>query len=271
MSTFHIPEVALRAYAEDRLADADAWSVEAHLDRCETCRARLPLDEPTGRLVAAVGATLAARLPGQGRIRPGTRWRQVAVLLGAGPAARVGWLGSVVTTLALAVAIEIGSLPVRPWILLLLAPLLPVLGVAVSYGRHTDPLHELVAASPYAGLRIILWRTLSVLAVTVPVAFLTGAVSRIGTPAMWLLPCLGLTGLTLGLGSLIEPARAGLAVAAGWAGLVLVPPGDASPVPPVDNGWLVAPAAVPVWLGVIAAAVALLLARQGRLGGEVAP
>ncbi|MEQ4304437.1 zf-HC2 domain-containing protein [Plantactinospora sp. B6F1] len=271
MNSFHVTEAALRAYAEDRLADADAWSVEAHLDRCEICRARLPLDEPIGRLVAEVGTALAARLPSQGRTRPGTRWRQVAVLLGAGPAARVGWLGSVVVTLALAVAMEIGPPPARPWILLLLAPLLPVLGVAVSYGRHADPLHELVAASPYAGLRIILWRTLSVLAVTVPVALLGGAVSRIGTPVLWLLPCLGLTALTLGLGSLIEPTRAGLTVATGWAVLVLLPQGNASPVPPIGDGWLVAPAAAPVWTAVIAAAVVLLLARQSRLGGEVAP
>ncbi|MEE6260621.1 anti-sigma factor family protein [Plantactinospora sonchi] len=268
----HLDDVVLRAYAEDRLADVDAWSVEAHLDRCPSCRERLPLDEATGRLVAEVGAALRDRLETapplprpsvRGRIRPGSRWRRNTVLLGAGPAARAGWLGSVAVTLGLVAAVEFGALSIRPWVLLLIAPVLPVLGVASSYGPRTDPLHELVASTPYAGLRIVLWRTLSVLAVAVPVSLVAGAVAGIGVPGLWLLPCLTLTALTLGLGAVVEPYRAAVAVAVGWAVLVLAPVGP----------WLVAPAAVPGWLAGTAAAVLLMVvgARppRNRMSGEV--
>lgn len=268
----HLADVVLHAYAEDRLADVDAWSVEAHLDRCPDCRGRLPLDETTGRIVAEVGAALPSRLPmpglagspRQGRIRPGTRWRRSTVLLGAGPAARAGWLGSVAVTLALVAAVATDIVSVKAWVLLLVAPVLPVLGVASSYGRHTDPLHDLVASTPYAGLRIVLWRTLSVLAVAVPVSLAAGAVSGIGVPGLWLLPCLTLTVLTLGLGAVVEPYRAGIGVTVGWAVLVLAP---------VGGDRLVAPAAVPGWLAGVAVAVLLLVAgtrtNRNQTNGEV--
>ncbi|MEV7227330.1 anti-sigma factor [Polymorphospora sp. NPDC051019] len=248
MSGFHLDDAVLRAYARERLADTDAWSVEAHLDRCATCRSRLPFDVPAA-------ADLLAVLPDQGRVRPGTRWRRSMMLLNAAPAARVAWFVSVAATLGLAVGAAFDPLLIRPWLLLLIAPVLPVLGVAASYGPHTDPLHEMVAASPYGGLRIVLWRTLSVLAVTVPVAVVAGAASGIGVPAMWLLPCLALTGLALGLGSLIAPVRAATLVAGGWALLVLAASGPA---------WLVVPAAGPPWLAVLAAATGLFLVRTTR-------
>ncbi|ROT31244.1 anti-sigma factor [Micromonospora sp. HM5-17] len=295
MTGTHLDDGVLRAYAEDRLADVDAWSVETHLDRCPLCRGRLPLDETTGRIVAEVGAALRDRLtvadplprpsaskpagvptpapagwarPGsagrsrRGRVRPGTRWRRSAVLLGAGPAARAGWLGSVAVTLALVAAVAANIAPVKAWVLLLVAPVLPVLGVASSYGRHTDPLHDLVASTPYAGLRIVLWRTLSVLAVAIPMSLVAGAVSGIGVPGLWLLPSLALTVLTLGLGAVVEPYRAGIGVAVGWAVLVLAP---------VGGDRLVAPVAVPGWLAVVAVAVLVAGARtaRDRMRGEV--
>ncbi|MFK3984155.1 zf-HC2 domain-containing protein [Micromonospora sp. NPDC050397] len=260
MSDFHLDEVVLRAYQADRLADSDAWSVEAHLTRCVACRDRLTLDEPTGALVAEVAASLRGDLPARGRVRAGTRSRRLLVLVGAGPAARTGWLLSVVITLGLTLALAAYPLLVRPWLLLLIAPVLPVLGIAASYGPSTDPLHELVASSPYGGLRIILWRALSVLTVTVPVALVAGAVTGIGVPAMWLLPCLGLTALTLGLGALMETGRAALLVAVAWVVLVFAP---------VNHAALVEPATGPGWLLVTAVATALLFVRRDRLGRGV--
>ncbi|MFI6761046.1 zf-HC2 domain-containing protein [Micromonospora sp. NPDC050417] len=253
---FHIHDLVLRAYAEDRLGDSDSWSVEAHLGRCPSCRARLPLDEPTSQQIAVVGASLRDDLPRQGRLRAGTRWRRITVLVGFGPAARLGWLISVAVTLGLLVALAASPAPSRSWLLLLIAPVLPVLGIAASYGLRTDPLHELVAATPYAGLRIVLWRTVSVLAVTAPVAFVAGTASGIGLPVMWLLPCLALTGLTLGLGTVMEIGRAAAVVVAGWAVVVLAPLGEA---------WMVAPATGTAWVVVTGVGVALTFWRRDRL------
>ncbi|SCF20753.1 Putative zinc-finger [Micromonospora viridifaciens] len=264
---YHLHDLVLRAYAEDRLGDADAWSVEAHLDHCPACRARLTPDEQLAQRIAGFGANLRANLPRQGRIRSGSRWRQVAVLVGAGPAARLGWLGSVAATAGLLVALAASPAPTRSW-LLLVAPALPVLGIAASYGLRADPLHELVAATPYAGLRIVLWRCLSVLAATAPVALAAGEVSGIGVPVLWLLPCLALTALTLGLGTLLEIGQAAAAVVAGWAAVVLAPVGRewaGTVLAPVGKAWLVTPQTSLAWAAVTVFGGALAFWRRDRM------
>ncbi|MFF6905713.1 hypothetical protein ACFY9Q_07225 [Streptomyces sp. NPDC012389] len=55
----------------------------------------------------------------------------------------------------------------RP-LLLVTAPVLPLAGVALSYGRHADPLYEVVTSTPSGGLRLLLIRAAAVLAVSVP-------------------------------------------------------------------------------------------------------
>ena len=67
------------------------------------------------------------------------------------------------------------------WVLLA-APVLPLLGVAASWSRALDPAHELVAATPAAGLPLLLWRTLVVLAVVVPAALVAGVVTGADGP-----------------------------------------------------------------------------------------
>lgn len=261
MTGFHVDAAVLAAYGEGRLADVDAWSVEAHLDRCVVCRTSIASDVSTASVVEAVAVSLGGRLPRQGRVRRATGWRRVRVLAGAGPAARAAWLLSVAVTGVLTAGLAVSPTVVPPWLLLLIAPALPAVGTALSYGPRTDPLHELVAGTPQGGLRIVLWRTLTVLAVAAPVAVLAGAVTGIGTPGLWLLPCVALTVLTLALGSLIEPAYAALVVAGAWAVVVLAPPVD---------GLAVLVSSPPGWLGVTAAAAVVVYARRERVGRQPA-
>lgn len=170
MTGFHVDARVLAAYAEDRLVDVDAWSVEAHLDRCGACRTSIAPDASVALVVEAVAVALGNRLPAQGRVRRATRWRRVRVMVGAGPAARGTWLLSVAVTGVLTAGLAASPTVLPPWLLLLVAPALPVAGTALSYGPRTDPLHELVAGTPQGGLRIVLWRTLTVLVVAAPVA-----------------------------------------------------------------------------------------------------
>ncbi|MER7333484.1 MULTISPECIES: hypothetical protein [unclassified Micromonospora] len=163
--------------------------MEAHLDRCGACRTSIARYASTALVVEAVAVTLGNRLPAQGRVRRATGWRRVRVLVGAGPAARAAWLLSVAVTGVLTAGLAVSPTVVPPWLLLLIAPALPVAGTALSYGPRTDPLHDLIAGTPQGGLRIVLWRTLAVLVVAAPVAVLAGAVTDIGTPVLWLLPC----------------------------------------------------------------------------------
>lgn len=146
-----------------------------------------------------------------------------------------------------------------PGLLLLIAPALPVLGTAVCYGWHADPLHELVASTPFGGLRILLWRTASVLVTSVPVTIVAGVASGLGTPVVWLLPSFALTAVTLALAARIEAARAAATVGTVWAVLVFgATAGDAT------GDTLVRAATGPVWGAVTAIAVVLVVARGSR-------
>ncbi|WP_411080954.1 zf-HC2 domain-containing protein [Streptomyces sp. cmx-18-6] len=161
--------------------------------------------------------------------------RAVRLLWAAGPALRGAWLLALAVVVLGAVSLSYGAglgASVRP-LLLVTAPVLPFAGVALSYGRHTDPLYEIVASTPSGGLRLLLTRTAAVLAVSVPALTLAGAVlpSSAGGPgaAAWLLPGLALTLATLALGSFVGCRRGAAAVGTAWLALVVAPSAGASP------------------------------------------
>ncbi|MFE8012647.1 zf-HC2 domain-containing protein [Streptomyces antibioticus] len=149
------------------------------------------------------------------------------VLWAAGPAVRGGWLVAVLAVAVGAVALAYGAGVdgTRP-LLLAIAPVVPVAGVALSYGRHADPLYELVASTPSGGLRLLLTRSAAVLAVSLPLLTLTGLLLPApGTPnaAAWLLPGLALTLTALALAGYIGLRAATAVTGGGWLATVLVP------------------------------------------------
>ncbi|WP_030044341.1 zf-HC2 domain-containing protein, partial [Streptomyces resistomycificus] len=168
---------------------------------------------PAGAAPGAVPARTAPRpsLPStRARIwssrylgRPSPVPRLTRVLWAAGPAVRGAWLPAVLLVAVGAVVLAYGAgfAGTRP-LLLAVAPLVPVVGVALSYGAHADPLHEIAASTPAAGLRLVLTRTVAVLAVSLPLLTLAGLlVPSSGAPgaAAWLLPGLALTLASLAL------------------------------------------------------------------------
>lgn len=120
----------------------------------------------------------------------------------------------------------------RP-LLLVTAPVLPLAGVALSYGRHADPLYEIATATPSGGLRLLLTRAAAVLAVSVPALTLAGAVLPVaaGGPgaAAWLLPGLALTLGALALGSFVGSRRGAAAVGGAWLAFVVAPAAATGP------------------------------------------
>lgn len=102
--------------------------------------------------------------------------------------------------------------------LLLIAPLVPVLGVSFAYGIEADPAHEISAATPMRGLRLILTRASVVLAISVVFLSLAALLAP-GAPALafaWLLPALGLTTTTVALMTFFPPRRAALSTTTLW-------------------------------------------------------
>ncbi|MFJ8585124.1 zf-HC2 domain-containing protein [Streptomyces sp. NPDC093595] len=194
----------------------------------------------TASAVAAAAAAAAATVPPAGSAGPGRPpvSRLGRLVWAAGPALRGAWTVAVLLVVAGALGLAYGGGVdgVRP-LLLALAPVVPLAGVAVSYGRHADPLHEIAAATPSGGLRLLLTRTAAVLAVCVPLLTAAGAVlpAEAGAPgaAVWLLPGLTLTLAALALGSYAGCRTAAVAVAVVWLAVVAGPAlVEAFPYPP---------------------------------------
>ncbi|MFF7336487.1 hypothetical protein ACFZAT_04015 [Streptomyces sp. NPDC008163] len=279
MTTWHVTDDLVLRYAEGTAPETDSWSLEKHVESCTGCAERVSAAVRDGGAGAAVldavrAAVLAdalaepvagtwRRVRGAGRRSGGAdvpwsgAWRRALdagvrgrvtgprllgrALRAAGPALRGPWGGALVLVVCAAVALAYGGGlggSVRA-LLLLVAPVLPVAGVGVSYGRSADPLHEIIATSPGGGLRLLLTRTAAVLGVTVPVLALAWAVLPASAggpgPLAWLLPGLALTLAALGLGSYVGCRTAALVVAAGWAAAVTVPALDTSPSALLDG------------------------------------
>ncbi|MFF0485135.1 zf-HC2 domain-containing protein [Streptomyces sp. NPDC004435] len=282
---WHVPaDLALR-YAEGSAPEPDAWSLEKHVESCGPCAARVSAavraTSPAGPALAALradllhtvghreAATTAAPSPARENRRHARAWASPARLWWAvGPALRGSWLAAVALVTGAAFALSHGAgLPAgRTW-LLAAAPVLPLAGVALSYGPRADPLHELAASTPAGGLRLLLTRTVAVLAVCVPLLTAAGALlpPAGGLPgaAAWLLPCLALTIGTLALGSFVGCRAAAATLGGGWllavAGPLLGPAAGASSVPlPYAAG----PAAQAGWAAAALAGAALLALRR---------
>jgi hypothetical protein len=105
----------------------------------------------------------------------------------------------------------------------MIAPLIPVAGVAVAYGRSADPSHEMTVSAPFDPVRLLLLRTI---AVTLSAVMLSFAVDlSTGSPAatgVWLLPALALTAITLALGTHMTLWVAASTSAATWMGFLLL-------------------------------------------------
>lgn len=227
MTSAHIDEHLLIGYCELSVTAATAAAIEAHLMTCADCRVGLGaaaavapgssgepeqmwdeilqrVDRPRLSLPERLLATIGVR-------------ESTARLLATTPALRLAWLVAVAMVATFAVAADVldGD---RPWLLLVVAPLLPLFGVATAFGPALDPTYEIGVAAPLSGLRLTLIRTIGVLATTMPV-LLVASIAAPGTgwtSLGWLLPALALVSVTLALSSWIPPERAACAVGFAW-------------------------------------------------------
>jgi hypothetical protein len=220
MTVWHIDDDLMSGYLDGHLSAARVMSVEAHLVNCAPCRARIPADE----------AWLAASwdqiedLVDRPRLSP-VEWLlgravppHLARLLLATSSLSRAWLVAVLLVLAFAAAAAQLSGTGRTVLLMFLvtAPVLPLVGIALAYGPVVDPAHELVAATPVAGPRLLFVRTSAVL---VAAAVLTGLTTPflpgpLGLSTAWLLPglMLSVAGLAAGTRFPMQLAAAGLAL-----------------------------------------------------------
>jgi hypothetical protein len=226
--TWHADASVLAAYVSGSLDAVNGASVEQHLIACGQCRGAIAGLVDSGDLTTGwdrvQDAVERPSLPAPIRLARALGLREpTAVLLTASASLRTAWVSSSVVALGFAfLASRLAEDDVL-WPFLLIAPLIPVLGVAASYGPATDPLETLIITSPYGRARLILVRTLAVLTASLPVAFLLGLAlpGPQWVAAAWLGPAIAMIPVLLALASFVGPRLAGSAVAIGWSALVL--------------------------------------------------
>ncbi|MEU4242383.1 hypothetical protein [Actinoplanes sp. NPDC026619] len=221
MSTWHIDEEMLRRYVERTDSVAEGASVDQHLLTCARCRAQVnaaatgfdlaavwdrtrdavevPLPSPFERLLRAAGL-------------PANEARLVAVA----SAFRGVWLVGVAAVLAFAALAAMIGQDRGIWLFLTVAPLAPCVVVAFSYDRRWDPALEPEMVAPYPALRLVLLRTIAVLALALPAVLLFGLVVPGAAPFAWLLPAVGFVAVVLAASTWVSPLNAAVVVSAGW-------------------------------------------------------
>jgi hypothetical protein len=266
MRSGHIPAPLLESYAVggERIGADVLWALEAHLEACAACRARLAeaveRESPdTVALLARVHVRLDAEVAKSARMpaRRPLRMRLPGRALWWAPPPLLPRLAMTVLVVGVALGLDLADSRL-PSLMLLLAPVAPLLGVAAAWSRGLDPAHELTCASPRAGLSLVLQRTLAVLAVVIPVLAAGGLLVEV-SPARWLLPCLAFTAGALALGGLVGLQRAAVGLALGWVAVVVAPSLITARTPV-----LLAPASLPGWAGLIVVVVVALVLRGDR-------
>jgi hypothetical protein len=219
---WHVEPAALARYQAGVAGPAQAASVEAHLTACPRCRAALAdLADPTrlARNWDAVRDRLDDRRPSFAErllVWMGVRDDRARLVM-ATPALRRPSLVAVVAVLAVAVAADWAGGESAFYGFLVLAPLLPLGGVAIAFGGLSDPLGELARSTPTPAFQLLLSRALAVVATTTALTVAASAVlDRDGwRTAAWLLPALGLCAAALALSTWlpVEWAAGGLGTA----------------------------------------------------------
>jgi hypothetical protein len=226
--TWHADRDLLAAYVTGALDPVEGASVEQHLDRCAECRGNIrsladaPMLDRTWSSILETVESQQLPLPARIARRLGVT-EPTTILLGATASLRTAWISSAFVALGFAVAAVYwsGGGALAPF--LLVAPLVPALGVAAAYGPHEDPLESLIVTAPYGRTRLILLRTLGVLVSVLPFAIGAGFFVP-GPPWLavaWLGPALALVPVMMALSSFLGPRVGAAAVTIAWCGVVL--------------------------------------------------
>lgn len=227
-STWHADDALLASYAAGATDDVVSSSLEAHLLACATCRTRIgplvPGQRLSGNWDRIVHTLDAPRIGLLERllVRVGVG-ESYARLLAATPTLRLSWLTSVAIALSFTLLAA-----VRPatatLVFLLVAPLVPLAGVAVAFSRALDPSAEVVDATPMGGLALAFLRMVA----SVAPAMVMAAIAGVGVAPngdrwwAWLVPALALSVLSLVLSPLAPIGRVAAVLGATWALAVIL-------------------------------------------------
>ncbi len=242
--TWHLDTGLADAYVAGGVDPVLAASVEQHLLGCGDCRELLAPSVDDARLDVVWSDVLDRVQTPRRSVVERTLSRlgldeNAARLAAATPILRGAWLLGVLGVLLLALlAAEVT--PHGSVLFIALAPVLPAVGVALAFGRATDPLHETTLATPYPALRLLAVRTLLVVATTT-VPTVLAALLLPGTTwfaAAWLLPSLAVSTGTLALSTRTAPEVAAGVLSVAWLAVVVPAAFDRAATGLVLSPWL---------------------------------
>jgi signal transduction histidine kinase len=144
----------------------------------------------------------------------------VPAVVGTTPSLALPWLGAAaaLTLLAAVASLAEPTSSARATLILVLAPVIPLAGVAAAYGPWADPMFETVRSTPTSGFGVLLARTIAVVATCLPMLFLLGLVTpTVGVAATaWLLPTVALALSALVVSTVTSLVRATVVVTGLW-------------------------------------------------------
>ena len=265
MTGWHLDDDMLRRYAGRADSLAEGASAEQHLLACGPCRARVAAAAGVIDLAAVWDRTRdAVEVPRasvfervlRGAGLPAAEARLVAVA----SAFRGVWLAGVAVVLVFAALAAAFGHARGVWLFLSVAPVVPCLVVAAGYDPRLDPALEPELVTPYPVLRLVLLRTVAVLALALPAVLLSGLVVPGETAFAWLLPAAGFVAVVLAASTWVSPLRAAIAVSSAWLAAVwLLAFRSGSP------GAVLQGRAQAGFLVLAAASFSVFLVRRGRL------
>jgi hypothetical protein len=221
--TWHADTAVLDRYARGQLDDIHAASVEAHVTRCAQCRqaAAAVVDR---RALTAIKLRLDDRLddPRPGRLVRGLTAIGVpdrdARLIAGSLSLETSWCAASLVAVCFALlAASAHSSRVALGLFLVIAPLVPLVGVALAFGRRADPAFEIAQSCPTSGFRIVLVRALAVVTMTVPVLVVLSLPFGTILAFAWLLPAAAMAAVALAAGTWVRLVHAAMGLTVLWA------------------------------------------------------
>lgn len=222
MTTWHAPPDVLERFARapEALDETTASSIEQHLMTCVECRGLVAAGADTGALEHS-WAQIADVVD-----RPRTRCTEhllgrlgmsegLARVVGATVGLRLAWLGAVglVTLLAAAAAQQDGT----ETSFLVMAPLVPLGAVLLTFLAADDPAGEAGTATAMHGAGLLVQRALTVVVPTFLILALASlAQPDLGRAALWVLPAIALTVAAMALATVVRATTATFGLSLGW-------------------------------------------------------
>ncbi len=276
---WHLDPGDLDRYVRGDVGPALEASVDAHLLRCGECRA-----EVNGRLTSREPARNDARWariadeidrPTPSRIervlgRLGLPEVDLRTLV-ATPRLAAAWTLALSITLAMAiVASRVTNGRPALTLFLVVAPVLPMAGTALLYAPATEPPGSIAIATPGRGPRLLLARSLFVLATSVPVLLAAGLMvpGPSSVAVAWVLPGLALTLVPLAVARWWDPVRSAILLGTAWAAAITLTAFDLPRLPMAEFARRLLPLrpAIQIMFALVASiAGALALAQRNLL------